>query len=277
MNFLLITHYIYCTQFIAWQLPCSQSCSTEASTTFADNPSLFKQQHELAADTSEHPLKQACKHIRLPLNHVCTIMCDRLQPKWHKVKGLRESLGDGHVVSNMAYKTAPHTFKALQNLKEGHAVFTMPSGAIKCPGAGQKACYISGPFATSCCYCDSMASHALMPADFSPAAPADRILSPTPPVILKANRVIHRDLNSYSRTSRSSYCRPAADTAHKILLAGCIKSSYLLRLHVQRTTLDVTAAVTRSKYHSARQLHRSSASPDTWKQSTRSSASEAST
>jgi hypothetical protein len=43
----------------------------------------------------------------------------------------------------MAFRTAPLTYKALENLKEGHAIFTMPTGVIKCPGAGQKACYIS--------------------------------------------------------------------------------------------------------------------------------------
>ncbi|WIA37719.1 hypothetical protein OEZ86_014601 [Tetradesmus obliquus] len=71
------------------------------------------------------------------------VVATGMQPKWAKVKGLKEALGDGRVVSNMAFKTAPLTFKALQNLKEGRAVFTMPSGIIKCPGAGQKACYIS--------------------------------------------------------------------------------------------------------------------------------------
>jgi hypothetical protein len=34
--------------------------------------------------------------------------------------------------------TAPLTFQAVKGLKEGHAVFTMPKGVIKCPGAGQK-------------------------------------------------------------------------------------------------------------------------------------------
>jgi hypothetical protein len=42
------------------------------------------------------------------------------------------------VVSNMNVGTAPLTFKAVQGLKQGHAVFTMPKGVIKCPGAGQK-------------------------------------------------------------------------------------------------------------------------------------------
>lgn len=61
-----------------------------------------------------------------------------LQAKWDRVKGLPQSLGDGHVVSNMNVRTAPLTFKAVQGLKQGNALFTMPKGVIKCPGAGQK-------------------------------------------------------------------------------------------------------------------------------------------
>lgn len=61
-----------------------------------------------------------------------------IQAKWERVKGLPKWLGDGHVVSNMNVGTAPLTFQAVKGLKEGHAVFTMPKGVIKCPGAGQK-------------------------------------------------------------------------------------------------------------------------------------------
>jgi len=61
-----------------------------------------------------------------------------IQAKWERVKGLPDALGDGQVVSNMSFWTAPLTFKAVQGLREGHAVFTMPKGVIKCPGAGQK-------------------------------------------------------------------------------------------------------------------------------------------
>jgi hypothetical protein len=87
-----------------------------------------------------HPLLLLLPHpLLLLLPHPLLL----LQPKWAKVKGLKDALGDGRVVSNMAFETAPLTFKALENLKEGHAVFTMPTGVIKCPGAGQKACYIS--------------------------------------------------------------------------------------------------------------------------------------
>jgi sulfide:quinone oxidoreductase len=71
------------------------------------------------------------------------VVATGIQAKWDRVKGLPQCLGDGHVVSNMNVGTAPLTYKAVQGLTEGHAVFTMPKGVIKCPGAGQKVCYIS--------------------------------------------------------------------------------------------------------------------------------------
>jgi sulfide:quinone oxidoreductase len=71
------------------------------------------------------------------------VVATGMQPKWGKVKGLPDALGDGRVVSNMSFKTAPLTFKAVQALRSGHALFTMPKGVVKCPGAGHKVCYIS--------------------------------------------------------------------------------------------------------------------------------------
>jgi sulfide:quinone oxidoreductase len=71
------------------------------------------------------------------------VVATGLQINWGQVKGLPEALGDGRVVSNMSARTAPLTAKAVAALAEGHAVFTMPKGAVKCPGAGHKVCYIA--------------------------------------------------------------------------------------------------------------------------------------
>lgn len=68
----------------------------------------------------------------------CHQQATGIQSKWERVKGLPQALGDGRVVSNMSFRTAPLTFEAVSRLREGKAVFTMPKGVIKCPGAGQK-------------------------------------------------------------------------------------------------------------------------------------------
>lgn len=56
---------------------------------------------------------------------MCTC-CSGCHPQWGAIPGLPQALGDGHVVSNYSPRYAPLTFKALQGLKQGNAIFTMP-------------------------------------------------------------------------------------------------------------------------------------------------------
>ncbi len=62
---------------------------------------------------------------------------------WAGVDGLAESLGRNGVTSNYRYDLAPYTWKLVQGLKSGRAVFTQPPMPIKCAGAPQKALYLS--------------------------------------------------------------------------------------------------------------------------------------
>ena len=66
-----------------------------------------------------------------------------IQLNWGDVKGLKESVGQGAVVSNYSYDTVDSTWQALQNHKGGTAIFTMPAGMIKCPGAPQKIMWLA--------------------------------------------------------------------------------------------------------------------------------------
>jgi len=66
-----------------------------------------------------------------------------LQINWQKVKGLKEAVGKNGVCSNYDYNTVDSTWAAIRNLKSGNAVFTQPSGVIKCGGAPQKICYLA--------------------------------------------------------------------------------------------------------------------------------------
>ncbi|CAN5283870.1 bifunctional protein tyrosine phosphatase family protein/NAD(P)/FAD-dependent oxidoreductase [soil metagenome] len=62
---------------------------------------------------------------------------------WAAIDGLPETLGRNGVTSNYSYATAPYTWKLVQNLKAGVALFTQPPMPIKCAGAPQKAMYLS--------------------------------------------------------------------------------------------------------------------------------------
>jgi sulfide:quinone oxidoreductase len=72
------------------------------------------------------------------------VVCPGLKLDWHKIEGLVDTLGKNGVTSNYRYDLAPYTWKIVQNMTEGKALFTQPPMPIKCAGAPQKALYLSG-------------------------------------------------------------------------------------------------------------------------------------
>ena len=72
------------------------------------------------------------------------VVCPGLKLDWGAVEGLEDTLGRNGVTSNYRYDLAPYTWKLVQEMKEGRALFTQPPMPIKCAGAPQKALYLSG-------------------------------------------------------------------------------------------------------------------------------------
>ncbi|MEA3120331.1 MAG: sulfide:quinone oxidoreductase [Paraburkholderia sp.] len=72
------------------------------------------------------------------------VVATGLKLDWDAIAGLRESLGHHGVTSNYDLKTAPYTWKLVNEMKRGTALFTQPPMPIKCAGAPQKAMYLSG-------------------------------------------------------------------------------------------------------------------------------------
>ena len=62
---------------------------------------------------------------------------------WDAVEGLRETIGRNGVCSNYAFDQADYTWACLRGLAAGRAVFTNPSGQVKCGGAPQKIMYLA--------------------------------------------------------------------------------------------------------------------------------------
>lgn len=72
------------------------------------------------------------------------VVCPGLKLDWHKVEGLVETLGKNNVTSNYRFDLAPYTWKLVNSMSTGRALFTQPPMPIKCAGAPQKALYLSG-------------------------------------------------------------------------------------------------------------------------------------
>ncbi|MEZ5340689.1 MAG: FAD/NAD(P)-binding oxidoreductase [Acidimicrobiales bacterium] len=66
------------------------------------------------------------------------IVCPGIQLDWDRTPGLKDAVGKNGVSSNYTYDLAPKTWEFIQNTRSGTAVFTMPSGPIKCAGAPQR-------------------------------------------------------------------------------------------------------------------------------------------
>jgi len=66
-----------------------------------------------------------------------------LQINWDKIPGLKESIGKDGVCSNYSYATVDSTWDAIRDFRGGTALFTNPSGAVKCGGAPQKIMYLA--------------------------------------------------------------------------------------------------------------------------------------
>lgn len=71
------------------------------------------------------------------------VVCPGIQLDWDKIPGVRDALGKNGVSSNYLPELAPKTWEFVQATTAGTAVFTMPSGPIKCAGAPQKIAYLA--------------------------------------------------------------------------------------------------------------------------------------
>lgn len=68
-----------------------------------------------------------------------------IQIDWDKIPGLKESVGKPGtgVCSNYSYETVDSTWQNIKALKKGTAIFTHPSGPVKCGGAPIKITYLA--------------------------------------------------------------------------------------------------------------------------------------
>jgi sulfide:quinone oxidoreductase len=71
------------------------------------------------------------------------VVCPGIALDWDRLPGAAQTLGEGGVSSNYQFDLAPKTWEFIKPMRRGTAVFTMPSGPIKCAGAPQKIAYLA--------------------------------------------------------------------------------------------------------------------------------------
>jgi sulfide:quinone oxidoreductase len=71
------------------------------------------------------------------------VVCPGLALDWDRLPGAAQALGSNGVSSNYQFDLAPKTWELIKGMRSGTAVFTMPSGPIKCAGAPQKIAYLA--------------------------------------------------------------------------------------------------------------------------------------
>jgi len=77
------------------------------------------------------------------ISYTYMIVSPGLKLNWAGIEGLEATLGKNGVTSNYRFDLAPYTWKLVQSMKGGKAIFTQPPMPIKCAGAPQKAMYLS--------------------------------------------------------------------------------------------------------------------------------------
>ena len=71
------------------------------------------------------------------------VVAPGLQLDFDATEGLSQTLGHDGVSSNYRFDLAPRTWDFIRGMRSGTAVFTMPTGPVKCAGAGQKIAYLA--------------------------------------------------------------------------------------------------------------------------------------
>jgi len=74
------------------------------------------------------------------------VVCPGIQLDFDQLPGSSETLGKHGVSTNYQFELAPKTWDFIRETTSGTAVFTMPSGPIKCAGAPQKIAYLAADY-----------------------------------------------------------------------------------------------------------------------------------
>lgn len=95
----------------------------------------------ISAETDTVTLKSGTQ-----LSYQQLVVCPGLQYDWDSIPGLFDAVHSPHGASHYEFDLAAKAWDLFSGLTSGTAVFTMPSGPIKCGGAAQKPMYLACDF-----------------------------------------------------------------------------------------------------------------------------------
>ncbi len=93
-----------------------------------------------AIDPDAHEVKIASGSV---VGYDFLVVCPGIELAWDRVPGLEAAMSAPNVSTNYTADLAPKTWEIVKNFKGGTALFTAPGTPVKCPGAPQKAAYLS--------------------------------------------------------------------------------------------------------------------------------------
>ena len=146
------------------------------------------------------------------------IVCPGIQLDWDKIPGVSDTLGKDGVSSNYTYDLAPKTWDFIKNTKSGTAVFTMPSGPIKCAGAPQKIAYLASDYWRKQGVLDNIDVHLVVPTPRIFGVPA--FAEPLEAVIKDYGINLHTmaELESVDVGSQKANFKPMGDEGESFVL-----------------------------------------------------------
>ena len=120
--------------------------AAKASTTERDQAKLIPKGVKWVQDAAES-IDPEQNTVQLAggnvLGYDSLVVCPGIQLDFDQLPGLTDTLGRGGVSTNYKFELAPKTWDFIRETTRGTAVFTMPSGPIKCAGAPQKIAYLA--------------------------------------------------------------------------------------------------------------------------------------
>ena len=156
------------------------------------------------------------------MSTTCSSVCPGIQLDWNRTEGLEDALGRDGVSSNYRFDLAPRTWDFIRPLRSGTAVFTVPSGAIKCAGAPQKIAYLASDYWRKQGVLNDIDVHLVMPGPRPFGVPA--IADSLDKVI--AHYGIHLHTNSELTSVDAAATRSGSPASARVEPTPCCRTTF---------------------------------------------------